>query len=140
MSQIPTPAQELPSDLSNEWASPEVFTDSDVQVARARMASLGLTAMEPFFGASPQQSTLLAQQIWALHQAKKTSPATPSKVPRPIPPYKPSGMPAAQPESSASPDGTPASLKDSPTTSPSRLPIPSNKLRGVKSYATFQRP
>ncbi|CEH16005.1 hypothetical protein CBOM_05882 [Ceraceosorus bombacis] len=82
MLQIPSTSQEFPLDLSNEWASPTETTMSDVQVARARMASLGLTAMEPFFAASPRHSTLLAEQIWALTKSgeKKPLSATPSKV------------------------------------------------------------
>ncbi|CEH11972.1 hypothetical protein CBOM_07361 [Ceraceosorus bombacis] len=103
------------------------------------MASLGLTAMEPFFAASPGQSTLLAEQIWALTKSgeKKPSPATPS-------PFKPLGMPATQtPGFSAASSGRPALPKLSPTTSPLRLPvsslrIPSSKLQGMKLYAGLQ--
>ncbi|PWN40012.1 hypothetical protein IE81DRAFT_349661 [Ceraceosorus guamensis] len=131
--------------LSNEWASQPVMpTTSEVEVAKQRMASLGLTAMEPFFGASLQQSTLLAQQIWALHQAKKTSPATPSKVPRRVPSFQPSGMPVAEGSGSGPPSAAPA-LQTLPTTSPLRLPVsslrvPGSKLRGMRSYAALQHP
>ncbi|PWN44795.1 hypothetical protein IE81DRAFT_345481 [Ceraceosorus guamensis] len=141
------PTNDSPSfDLSNEWASSEEPKPSEVEVAKQQMASLGLTAMEPFFGASPQQSTLLAQQSWALHQAKKTSPATPSKVPRCIPSFipsfQPSGMPVAKGSGSGPPSAAPA-LQTLPTTSPLRLPVaslrvPGSKLRGVKLYAALQ--